>query len=223
MWPSLAQRSTEPELLDLGVDRSEALASLDDLRFVNRWLGARGSFLRAVLPLLEGTSRPSLLDVGCGSGDVAAFLRGAAHRDVRTVGLDIKALHLSRLSADVRGVVADVRRLPFPPRSFDVVTASLFLHHFDAPDLPVILRDLVGLARRGLVVNDLRRARVPWLFGKLAFPWLFRAQVSVHDGLVSIRRGFTEGELLEAFAAADIRDVTLRRRFPYRLLVVARP
>jgi len=130
--------------------------------------------------------------------------------------------HLQAAPRNVRRVVGDVRRLPFPDRSFDVVTASLFLHHFDAPELPGLLRDLARLARSALVVNDLRRARVPLAFGRVAFPLLFRSRVSVEDGLLSIRRGFREPELREAFAAAGLPAVRVRRSFPYRLLAVAR-
>lgn len=136
------------------------------------------------------------------------------------MGVDLKLLHLEAAPPTVRRVVADVRRLPFPDRAFDVVTASLFLHHFDAPEVPEVLAGLFRLARGALVVNDLRRARVPYVFGRVAFPLLFRARVSVEDGLVSIRRGFTEGELAEAFARAGI-PVRIARRFPYRLVAVA--
>ena len=45
--------------------------------------------------------------------------------------------------------------------------------------------------------------------------------VSVHDGLVSIRRGFRPVELVEAFRAAGIPRVRIVRRFPYRLVAVA--
>jgi hypothetical protein len=45
--------------------------------------------------------------------------------------------------------------------------------------------------------------------------------VSVEDGLLSIRRGFRPAELREAFAAAGIPGVAVRRVFPYRLLAVA--
>ena len=82
-----------------------------------------------------------------------------------------------------------------------MVTASLFLHHFDEAELPEILAGLHRLARRALVVNDLHRARVPYLFGRAAFPLLFRSRVSVEDGLLSIRRGFRADELRAAFAA----------------------
>jgi SAM-dependent methyltransferase len=218
--PDLRGRATEPEQLDEGVPEDEALRSLADLRFVNRWLGNRRGLLRAVRPHLPPGGR--LLDVGCGSGDVPAFLLRRLPGRVRAVGVDIKTLHLRATSGTVRGVVADVRHLPFPDRAFDVVTASLFLHHFDAGELPTILAGLLRLARRALVVNDLHRALVPWLFGRAAFPLLFRSRVSVEDGLLSIRRGFRADELSAAFARAGVPGVSVRRQFPYRLMAVVR-
>lgn len=215
----LRQRATEPERLDEGVPEREALASLADLRFVNRWLGNRPRLVAAVRPYLAGSPRPSLLDVGCGSADVPAALADAVPR-LLAVGLDVKLLHVQSAPPTVRPVVGDVRALPFPARSVDVVTASLFLHHFDAAEAPGILRALYAVARRALVVNDLRRARVPYLFGRAAFPVLFRSRVSVDDGLISIRRGFTEDELRATFAAAGI-PVRVARTWPYRLLAVA--
>jgi SAM-dependent methyltransferase len=215
----LRARATEPEQLDEGVPEAEALRSLADLRFVNRWLGNRGGVLRAVRAHLPAGGR--LLDVGCGSGDVPAFLQARLPGPLVAVGVDVKALHLRAAPPSIRRVVADVRRLPFPDRAFDVVTASLFLHHFAEADLPAILAGLHRLARRALVVNDLHRARVPYLFGRVAFPLLFRSRVSVEDGLLSIRRGFRADELRTAFARAGLPAVTVRRLFPYRLLAVA--
>ena len=220
MGASFRSRATDPEILDLGVDDEEARRSLADLRFVNRWLGGRRAIARAVLPHLRAGSR--LLDVGCGSGDLPAFLIQKAGVPFLAVGLDLKALHLREAPAELRPVVADVRHLPFGAKSFDVVTASLFLHHFDAPELPQVLRGLFSLCRGALVVNDLHRARVPYAFSRLFMPLAFRSPVSVNDGLLSIRRAFTPRELEDAFVAAGIHAVTVRRRFPYRLVAVAR-
>jgi SAM-dependent methyltransferase len=217
----LRTRAREPEALDLGVPEDEALRSLADLRLVNRWLGNRRRFVRAVLPYLQASERPRLLDVGCGSGDVTAALRRALDGRLAAAAVDIKLLHLKAAPAELLRVVADARRLPFAPGTFDVVTASLFLHHFDEDALPALLRGLYLLARRAVVVNDLRRARVPYVFGRAVFPLLFQSRVSVEDGLISIRSSFREADLRAAFAAAGVPSVRIERTWPYRLLVIA--
>jgi SAM-dependent methyltransferase len=215
----LGRRATEPELLDLGVSEAEVRRSLGDLRFVNRWLAGRRALLRAVRPHLDGGGR--LLDVGCGSADQPAFLKRRSAGPVLAVGADIKLLHLRDVPPDVHAVVADVHALPFADGSFDVVTASHFLHHFADDQIPRLLGGLFRLVRRALVVNDLHRHAVPLLFGRAFFPVLFRSPVSVSDGLLSIRRGFRPAELRAAFAAAGLPRVSIHRRFPYRLLAVA--
>lgn len=226
VWPDLSSRSREPELLDLGgVPHDEVRRSLGDLRFVNRWLGGRKALWSALhRPLSEARARStplSVLDVGCGSADLPAWLQDSHGRSVRVFGLDLKHSHLREAPPSVHRVAGDVFRAPFAEQAFDVVTCSLFLHHIDEPDLPGILSSLWRLARRALIVNDLRRAQVPHAFGRLVFPWLFRSPVSVADGLVSIRRAFVDSELLAAFASAGLPVPRIRRRFPYRLIAVA--
>jgi SAM-dependent methyltransferase len=215
----MRERSSEPEWLDQGPDAGEALRSLRDLRFVNEWLGGRRALFAAVHPHLPAGG--ALLDVGCGSGDVPAYLLGRRGGNFKAVGIDIKPLHLTAAPPRLRRVAADLRCLPFLERSFDVVTACLILHHFDSCELPAVLAGLFRLARRALVVSDLHRHAVPLHFGRLAFPLLFRSPVSVHDGLVSIRRGFRPPELEAAFAAAGIAGVRVCRVFPYRLMAIA--
>jgi 2-polyprenyl-3-methyl-5-hydroxy-6-metoxy-1,4-benzoquinol methylase len=218
----LRRRATDPELLDEGVPDAEALRSLGDLRFVNRWLGTERSVLAMALPQLRGLSRPRLLDVGAGSGDLSAALRRSCPGLCLAVALDLKLLHLRQAPAGVARVVADVGALPFGPASFDVVTASLFLHHFDGSDAARVVRGLFALTRGALIVHDLRRARVPYLFARAMFPWLLRSPVSVSDGLLSIRRAFTRSELAAIFSEAGIPDVRIEARFPYRLVAMAR-
>ncbi len=216
---TLRRRATDPELLDEGVDEAEALRSLQDLRFVNRWLGNASGVLRAVRPHLPPRGR--LLDVGSASGDLPAYIVSRLEPPPLAVGVDVKALHLRLSPTALRRVVADIRALPFAERTFDVVIASLVLHHFGSEELPALLAGLFALARRALVVNDLHRTLVPYLFGRAFFPLLFRSAVSVNDGLVSIRRGFRPDEIRLAFRKAGIPNLRLERQFPYRLLAVA--
>jgi SAM-dependent methyltransferase len=214
----LRHRSEEPEALDLGVEAGEARKSLADLRLVNRFLGNRRALLRMVRLHLGDSGR--VLDVGAASADLLAELVPAEGGPVRGYACDWKRLHLLEAPARLHRVVADARALPFSSGACDVVMANLFLHHFTAAELPGLLGSLYAPARRALVVSDLRRAWVPYLFGHLAFPLLFRSRVSVGDGLVSLRRGFHEEELMQAARHAGV-PLRLRRSFPYRLLGVA--
>jgi SAM-dependent methyltransferase len=216
----LSCRATDTELLDEGVPESEALESLEDLRRVNRWLGTHRRLLKVVRPFLERSPQPRLLDVGCGSADIPERIRRSFARPLLAVGVDIKLLHLRQAPPAVRRVVADVKALPFPSGAFDVVLASHFLHHFDGAETAAVLRRLYDLTRRALVVDDIRRARVPYVFARSLFPFMLRSRVSVVDGALSIRRAFTARELAAAFAEAGI-PVRIRRAFPYRLVAVA--
>jgi ubiquinone/menaquinone biosynthesis C-methylase UbiE len=216
----LRQRSTEPELLDLGAPEHEVRQSLADIRFVNTWLGGRRALLEAVGRLLAKRAGPArLLDVGCGSGDLPGALQQRFEALV-PICLDIQRLHLREAPGGLCRVQADVLHLPFQESSVDIVTASLFLHHFDGDEVQRVLRQLYAVSRRGVIVNDLRRAYVPYAFGRLFFPFLMRSRISVLDGLTSIRRSFTPNELRTAFHDADLPDPTILKRFPYRLIAV---
>jgi len=216
----LSRRATEPELLDEGVSVDEALESLADLRRVNNLLGTHRRILDAARPFLESVPEPRLLDVGCGSADIPDRIRRSLPRPILAVGVDIKLLHLRAAPPDVRRVVGDALALPFRSGTFDVVVASHFLHHFDRAEATTLLRRLYDLARRALIVDDIRRAWVPYLVARGIFPMILKSRVSLNDGVVSIRRAFTPREFAEAFAEAGI-PVRIRRAFPYRLVAVA--
>jgi ubiquinone/menaquinone biosynthesis C-methylase UbiE len=163
------------------------LAELDDLLLV-----PRSSF--------------SLLDVGTGLGDIPARVRGVAARHgvtVCTVGVDTsEVLALAAHDAALPVVRADALRLPVADRAFDVVLCSQLLHHFRGDDGVVLLRELDRVARRRVIVSDIRRS---WLAaaGIWLASWPLRFHpVSRHDGVVSVLRGFTRDELSAIVRAA---------------------
>jgi 2-polyprenyl-3-methyl-5-hydroxy-6-metoxy-1,4-benzoquinol methylase len=104
----------------------------------------------------------------------------------------------------------------------DIVLVSQVVHHLDAPSAVRLLRTCDRLARRAVIVADLRRG----VLGRLAF-WLgARAlrfdPVTVADGITSIRRGYTKRELGRLLAEAGVRG-SVARRPGYRLVAVWRP
>ena len=138
--------------------------------------------------------RFELLDVGSGSGDVPlALVRRFERRGVRLSPtlLDQHGTHLPQLAT---AVIGDALDLPFPPESFDLVTCSLLVHHFEPPMLKRFVQEALRVARIALIINDLRRSRLHLALATAARP-LFRSRMAWRDGIVSIRRAYTQQEL----------------------------
>ena len=98
--------------------------------------------------------------------------------------------------------MSDGRRLPWPDRSFDVVHASLVIHHLEPPDALAFLREAARVARLGVVVNDLVRARHHWIGARVLLPLMTRNRYTRHDGPLSVRRAYTRMELRALLAGA---------------------
>ena len=229
MW-LVPPRAWAPELMDRPDNsRAELEAAFADLERVNRWLGGRRTLIDSWLPLLSRVevARPvEVLDVGTGDAGLAQALVQAgarAGRQVRVVAVDcdpVTADIAARRTADepaVQVVRADARCLPFARRSFDFVTASLFLHHFRDDEAVALLRGFLDRARVAVLINDLRRHRLPWAF-IAAVGWLTRRHALFrHDAPLSVLRGFTAGELARLGQRSGAPRVGVRRRWPFRL------
>jgi SAM-dependent methyltransferase len=211
------------EILDApDVDPRLVTRSLSDVALANTLFGGT----RAVLQELRRVLRrlpdgATLLDVGTGVGDIPAQARAAAaRRGVRltTIGIDAAA----ELAAESRrrmaaGVCGDARALPFAAASVDVVTCSQVLHHFEEDDARLVIREMDRVARVRVIVSDLRRSWLAaagiWL---ASYPLGFHP-VSRHDGVVSVMRGFTRGELAAVVQGAVGRPPEVRRHLGWRL------
>jgi ubiquinone/menaquinone biosynthesis C-methylase UbiE len=223
------------EMLDAGVGTDEDVAqNLSDLRRINRFLGGTRVVLEALSSSLQDSSQGvlSLLDVGTGSADipgaVAAWCSGRGLKPM-IVGLDLseRNIRVSRkhlgISEEVQLIQADSLKLPFLDRSFQFVTASLFLHHFEDADVVRLLADFSRVARRAVIVNDLLRNLVPYYFSRVTGPIFARSFLTRNDGPISVLRGFTAEELQHLAERAGLKRCKIRRVFPYRLSLIAEP
>lgn len=112
---------------------------------------------------VRGRENVRVLDVGCGSGQLAIAL--ARRREVREVtGIDIAdtQIHLARenterLGLDINFLVADAAEMPFSDASFDVVVSTMSLHHWEQPESA--LREIRRVLAPGgsLLLLDIRR------------------------------------------------------------------
>jgi demethylmenaquinone methyltransferase / 2-methoxy-6-polyprenyl-1,4-benzoquinol methylase len=99
---------------------------------------------------IDGSDRQRVLDLACGTGDIAFAV---AARGSRVVGLDIthRMLQLAsgkpQASRRVSFVTGDMMALPFPDASFDVITTGYGLRN--VPDLGGALREMHRVLRPG--------------------------------------------------------------------------
>lgn len=220
-----ARRRGIEYLDDPRVDPAVRARSLGDVARSNRWLGGRRAVLhelRSILPTLPDDA--ILLDVGTGDADLPHAARGAASRRgvrLRTIGVDEAPSLLANARARGRiadALRADARALPLADRSVDVVLCSQLLHHFTREDALAVLAELHRVARRHVVVSDLRRS---WIaaagFWAVSFPFRFHP-VTRHDGVVSVLRGFTGDELRAMVCDATGVRPRVARRLGFRLI-----
>lgn len=193
---------------------------------VNRVVAGWSRLYRStVRPQVSGAGPATLLDVGCGGGDLAVMLARWAAKD----GIQ---LHVTGIDPDARAFRFAAGRKPVPGvefrqassgdllaegRQYDVVISNHVLHHLTPSELQQFLDDSAGLARRLALHNDLRRSAAAYaLFSAGALP--LTGSYIRGDGLTSIRRSYTVPEL----AAVVPMGWTVERHSPFHCLLTYR-
>ena len=108
-------------------------------------------------------------------------------------------------------VIADANDPPLAPKSVDVVTVSQVLHHLPRAAAVRCIRACDLLARRLVVLADLRRSRVAMAGVWAACIGLGMDRVTRHDAVLSLRRGYTRDEFAGLLREAGVRAVARHR------------
>ncbi|MDI3195558.1 MULTISPECIES: class I SAM-dependent methyltransferase [unclassified Pseudarthrobacter] len=225
----MRQRAADAvEMMDLpDCDPTKLERTYRQFEVVNRlFSGWRQLYCRELRPLLSHDSETTLLDIGCGGGDLARQLALWSARDklmLEVTGIDPDARAYSYSSrrphhVSVRFRQADSADLVREGRRFDVVISNHVIHHLQPADLAQLLADSQALARRISVHNDLRRNIAAYaLFSLAALP--FRGSFIRADGLTSIRRSYTPAEL----TAAAPPGWQVERHYPFHQVLLHGP
>ncbi|GAC1530316.1 MAG: class I SAM-dependent methyltransferase [Vulcanimicrobiaceae bacterium] len=209
---------------DPGVDARELAGNFDDIERANRYFGGT----RPVVAEVLARDVRRVLDVGCGSADIARALSHTARargRTIEIVGLDsheaILALARARTSHDlpISFVRADGARLPFGDRAFDIATCSLALHHFEPAAAVALLRELRRVSALTPLVCDLVRSRIGLIATSLFARFIATNRLSKHDAPLSVRRAYTPDEALALARDAGWTAPHVRRLPYFRMML----
>ena len=229
MTDALSISPVGAELLDdPAADAGTVEASLRDIAVANRWLGGTAAALHGLGRVLAGIprgSRATLLDIGTGHGDLPrAAVRWGRRRGIEIVpvALELNAVAAAlALRAGIPTAVADAAAPPVAAGSVDVVLVSQVAHHFSRDSAVRLALTCDRLARRGVVIADLRRSAIAAVGFRLGARLLGFDPVTRLDGVTSVRRGFSAGELEALLLGGGIR-ARVERRPGFRLVATWR-
>lgn len=236
MLKLLRKRSYDAELMDdLNFGGVEMARTLDELETINRQLGGYSPVCESLEELLKDQPGKgqyiTIADLGCGGGDTL--------RQMALWGQD-KNLHLSLIGIDANTFIIEYARkhsMDFPEveyrtdnifseefraEEFDIVTASLFCHHFTDAQLVKMLTQWYKQAKIGIIINDLHRHPVAYYSIKWITRFFSRSVLIKNDAPLSVARGFRKKELVAILDAAGVKNYKIRWRWAFRYQIVAR-
>lgn len=228
--PDFSRRWTGAELMDdPACDETQLLRTVDQFESINFWVSRYRSILtRWVLDDMRPGIPARLVDLGAGGCEIAAWLlRAAARRGLTltVIALDPDpriASHARKKRQDTPGLEileGDTAQLA-EVGPVDYLFCNHVLHHIPDAAIPGVLRNIARAVTRRWIVSDLLRSRWAWL-GFQAFGRCYRNSFAFEDGLRSIRRGFTVGELLAHARIADLGDrAIVVQKIPGRLVML---
>ena len=217
---------------DLNCSGEVVHQTLRELEFINQWLGGNKVTVRGLDQLISQSSinqKLSIADLGCGSGEMLKLVNEHLKEhslDLQLMGIDANANiiryaekncnHVHNISFQVKNILDT----SFPKEEYDVIIATLFLHHFSDKQLIEIFHQLKNQARVGIVVNDLHRHPLAFYSIKLLTRLFSKSSMVKYDAPLSVLRGFRKKELITILHAAGIRKYTLAWKWAFRWQII---
>ena len=203
--------------------------TLRELEVINSWLGGNKVTIDGVRELVKDIP-PRLLtlaDLGCGGGDIARLLLSKLERAGHTLVItgvdanpDIVAIAAEHHGHIMRFVVMDIFSEEFRRMKFDIVTATLFFHHFTSSQLAGFIRQLLTQVNVGIVINDIHRHWLSYHSIRMLTGLFSRSPMVRHDAPVSVMRAFRRQEMKDILDAAGATNYAIRWRWAFRWQVV---
>lgn len=222
-------RTDATELMDDFELEGEMLQdALDKIATINQLLGGNKLTLEGVKAVLQNVDKESeitIVDVGCGNGDMVRYIADYGIKEgynFKLIGIDANAFtinhaeNLSRNYTNITYKCIDIFTKQFNELKYDIVLCTLTLHHFNTNEIVQLVQQFNSISSVGIVINDLQRSSISYrLFQMVCFVFNLN-KMSREDGLVSILRGFKKHELRNFSEQLGLKNYTLTWKWAFR-------
>jgi ubiquinone/menaquinone biosynthesis C-methylase UbiE len=230
---NLAHRSTQTELLDAAdLPFEDVVVNMNELNFINTWLGGHGITLQGFLQLLQNqnTTTIHVCEIGCGGGDnLYAIAKWCKKKQVtvRFTGIDIKQACVTMAAEKLPGkeyqwMCSDYADVDWGNDCPDIIFSSLFCHHFTNEAIVSMLQWMSRHSRLGFFINDLHRHRLAYYSIKWLTQLFSRSYLVKNDAPASVTRGFTIAEWKALLSRAEISRHQVLWKWAFRHLIVCK-
>jgi len=219
--PGLREKMEDPNC-----DLTQLNNTYEQFTTVNRLLGGwSGIYKKLIHPaLLRQPNNPTLLDIGCGGGDILRMLSSFANEDdlnLQCTGIDpdLRAIDFARQrNRDPLASYLQQSSSELSDRgeSYTVVISNHLLHHLNSEELHNVCKDADDLATDLVIFSDIERSDIGYASFRLIAPIFFKNSFIAEDGALSIRKSYRAQELKEQLPDGW----RVIRQFPYRLIAI---
>jgi ubiquinone/menaquinone biosynthesis C-methylase UbiE len=234
--PNLSYRSNEKELIDdLELENDALRQNLEELALINKYLGGNQVTTSGLSRLLPNSPIPNpqspitIADLGCGGGDMLMVMADWAKKkgiNAQFIGIDANDFMIdfgTKRTANYPNISylhQDIYSEKFKEKSFDIVTMTLFCHHFSDESLVQILQQLKKQTRIGIVINDIHRH---W-FAYHSIAWItklfLKSYLVKNDAKLSVWRAFVREDLEKIIQKSGFTNYSIRWKWAFRWEVV---
>lgn len=220
---SLRTRSAELEIMDdLNCHGEVVDQTLRELEIINRLLGGDNVTIDGIEKLTREKKSLVIADYGCGGGDLAMkIVRWARTKSIKieVIGIDANPNIIEfakKNCGDFKEISFETLDVFANEKQYDIITATLFVHHFNNDQLVRLFLSMKNQARVGVVINDIHRHSFSYHSIKLLTSLFSKSSMVKFDAPLSVKRAFRKGELIDILHAAGITNYTLKWRWAFR-------
>ncbi|MFI5220247.1 MAG: methyltransferase domain-containing protein [Bacteroidia bacterium] len=230
--PDFSKRTLLPEKMDQpGVAETEIEQALRELERINKLLGGYRVIFNALAQLPVNKKSVTIIDLGCGGGDMLRAISKWAkkkNKEVKLIGVDWNpvmtnfATEQAKDYSNIHFITMNVFDDALMSENADITMNSLFCHHFTNDELAVLVKKMYSLASQAVIVNDLHRHWFAYYSIKIIAMLFSKTYLVKYDGPLSVARSLNRQEWEHVLNSAGIKNYSLRWMWAWRWQLIIR-